>query len=126
MALAALTPAPAGAVGRTYVTDDCFHVRVRPRSIMFACADGGYYVDHLRWSRWRVQRAAGNGLFHQNDCVPNCAGGSFHHREGTITLMGRLRCPDIDRFVFARAVVVYDRPLLGRKTTRFRLFCPLG
>lgn len=124
--LAVLVPAPAGAREPTTVADDCYHVDVRPRSILFACADGGYYVTHLDWRRWRARRADGLGLFHQNDCTPNCAGGTFHNRRGTISLRHRLWCPDVGRYVYRRAVITYRRPLLGRAHTRFRLFCPLG
>jgi hypothetical protein len=120
-----LVPTTAVARPRTYVTSDCAHARIRPDGIMFACADGGYFVRRLEWSTWRVRTAVARGLFHQNDCQPSCAGGTFHNRRGELRLIGRRWCPDIDRFVFRRAVVDYDRPLLGARTTRFPLFCPL-
>lgn len=34
----------AGARGRTLVTNNCLHLRYKPRYILFACADGGFYV----------------------------------------------------------------------------------
>jgi len=109
----------------TYVTDDCYHVRVRPDSIMFACADAGYTVTRLDWSTWRARTAVGRGVFHLNDCDPDCADGTYHRRRGQITMSGRRWCPDIDKYVFRRARVEYDHPLLDRSTTRFPLFCPL-
>jgi hypothetical protein len=113
------------ALGATvFLTNDCVHVRVRPRRIMFACADGNYFVKRLEWSRWRMWRAVGRGVFYLNDCDPNCAEGTFHHRWGKITLRRRLWCPDVGKYVFRRARVVYDRPLLGQTTDRIRLFCP--
>jgi hypothetical protein len=121
----ALAPFQAQAGKRTFTVSDCRHVEIRPVRIMFACADGGYYVNSLEWQRWQLFRAAGRGLFHQNDCLPSCAEGTFHARRGRITLRRRMWCPDANRFVFRHATVVYDRPLLGQAGTSFRLFCPL-
>jgi hypothetical protein len=120
-----LVPTPAQAAMRTFAVSDCQHADIRPDSIMFACADGGYYVTHLEWSTWHQFRARGRGLFHLNDCKPSCAGGTFHSRRGRITLRRRLWCPEEKVYVFRHAIVVYDRALLGRKRTSFRLFCPL-
>jgi hypothetical protein len=110
---------------RTFTVSDCHNLEIRPERIMFACADGGYYVTHLEWQRWRLLGATGRGLFHQNDCRPSCAGGTFHNRRGRITLRRRLWCPGIRAYVYRHATVVYDRPLLGQDRTTFRLFCPL-
>jgi hypothetical protein len=122
--LIGLAPAPSSAASRTYVTNDCRHIRVRPRSIMFACADAGFYVTRLDWQRWLVHRAAGDGVFHRNDCLPDCADGTFRTRHGTIRLRHRLWCPDVGSYVFRRATIVYRHPLLGRSRTAFRLSCP--
>jgi hypothetical protein len=121
----ALAPFQAQAGERTFAVSDCRHVEIRPGRIMFACADGGYYVTSLEWQRWQLFRAAGQGLFHQNDCLPSCVEGTFHARRGRITLRRRMWCPDANRYVFRHATVVYDRPLLGQEGTSFRLFCPL-
>lgn len=119
-----LLPA-AGASRRTAVTHDCLHVAVKPRRIIFACGDGNYWANQLRWRRWRLHRAVGAGVFHQNDCKPSCAEGSFHSAEGTLVLEDRLWCPDVHRYVFRRAHVRYDGALLGKRRTSFRLYCPL-
>ena len=92
---------------------------------MFACADGGYFVTSLEWTGWHRFRATGRGLFHQNDCRPSCAEGTFHSRRGRITMSRRQWCAGVHRYVFRRARVVYVRPLLGRVRTNFRLSCPL-
>ena len=120
-----LVPLQAQAGRRTPTVSDCFHLEIRPERIMFACADGGYYVTHLKWQRWHIFRATGQGLFRQNDCRPSCAEGTFHARRGRITLLRRVWCPDAHGYVFRRARVVYERPLLGQERTSFRLFCPL-
>ena len=88
-----LVPLQAQAGRRTPTVSDCFHLEIRPERIMFACADGGYYVTHLKWQRWHIFRATGQGLFRQNDCRPSCAGGTFHARRGRITLLRRVWCP---------------------------------
>jgi|1185.fasta_scaffold116192_2 hypothetical protein len=116
--------ASAGSRGTT-VTFDCLHVRVRPRAIVFACADGGFFVRGLRWGSWHRSRARARGSFHENDCTPDCARGDFHVRTGTLRLHGRLWCNAIDSYVFRRAIARFDAPLLGRDEQRFRLFCPL-
>jgi hypothetical protein len=97
---------------------------VRPRSIVFACADGGFYVRRLTWSSWRRFRASGRGVFHQNDCRPNCAEGTFHTAAGSIELRRRMVCGQRPRFVFRRVIMVFDHPLLHRDRVSFGLRCP--
>lgn len=123
-----LTTSIAHAGGRhpTYVTFNCRRLRTEPTSIVFACADGGYYVDHLTWTRWHRWEASGFGLFHQNDCRPNCAEGTFHTVWGRLRLRSRERCDRPDAYVFVRARVRYDHRMLGRKRDAFHTAgCPL-
>jgi hypothetical protein len=110
----------------TFVTSNCLRVMVEPPSIMFACGDGGYYVDHLRWKRWHTWRAAAVGLFHLNDCRPSCAGGTFHTEWGRLRLRTRVKCDRPDVFVFDHARVRYRGRLLGNRRESFgNLGCPL-
>ena len=120
-----LSAPPAGARPVTFVTKDCVHVAIRPASIVFACADGNFYADHLRWGFWGVRHARGHGVFHQNDCNPSCAEGHFHERRGRITLRYRRWCPQIHKYVFRRATVHFRRPLLGRTGESFAMYCPV-
>jgi hypothetical protein len=127
LALALLIPANAVAGHRrtTYAMTDCMHLRTSPPEILFACADGNYYVDHLHWTRWHRWKAAGWGLFHQNDCRPSCAEGTFHEEWGWIWLRHRERCTPPGRFVFQHVRVLYVDRLLGRHRTAFgHLGCP--
>ena len=110
---------------RTAITDDCLNVAVRPSSIVFACADGGFLVRHLDWTAWLQNHATARGVFHQNDCHPSCAEGHLHTRGGELRVHGRRWCPDIERYVFRRALIRFDAPLLGRQGMRFGLSCPL-
>jgi hypothetical protein len=98
---------------------------MEPEHIMFACGDGNFYVNHLHWNSWQRLRATARGVFHFNDCTPDCADGTFHTRRGTLVLRYRLWCPKVGRYVFRRAKVTYDRPWRGMRRESFRLFCPL-
>ncbi len=66
--------------------------RVRPASIVVACADANFYVDHIRWSSWRATGATGRGTAHLNDCTPNCAAGHFHAFPITVRLSKVVQC----------------------------------
>jgi hypothetical protein len=122
-----LTPSPALARHRgTFVTYDCLHVKMQPGRIMFACADGNYYARRLHWSMWHVRRAAGSGVFHFNDCKPDCANGTFHTRTGNIRLRNRIWCKRERRYVFNVAHIRYDKPWHhSRRTTVRGIGCPL-
>jgi hypothetical protein len=115
---------PVRAGSSTEVTHDCTHTKVRPHRILFACGDGNFYVTYLRWGRWLTRYARARGVFHFNDCDPNCAEGTFHKRRGKLHLRDRLWCPEQHLFVFRRARVVYRRPRDGQREFRFRLYCP--
>jgi hypothetical protein len=120
------TGADAGHRRTTYAMTDCMHLRTRPSAILFACGDGNFYVDHLSWFRWHPWRATGGGLFHQNDCNPSCAEGTFHTEWGQVWLRNRDRCDPPGRFVFQHVRIVYLGKLLGRHTTSFgHVGCPL-
>jgi hypothetical protein len=65
---------------------------VRPASIVIACGDGNFYVDHLRWSSWGPTVANATGLGHANDCTPYCAAGKFHTYRLSVRLDLRRVC----------------------------------
>ncbi len=66
--------------------------RSRPASIVVACADANFYVDHLTWSSWGARSAVGKGTAHVNDCTPNCAAGHFHTFAARIRLSKVVGC----------------------------------
>ena len=107
----------------TYVTK-CNHTAIKPKAIVFACADGGYYATRLHWGFWGTVHARGRGLFHENDCTPDCADGHFHTRRGHIRLSGRKWCSNVKRWVFRAYLVHYRRPLLGRSEDSGTFPCP--
>ena len=65
---------------------------VRPASIVIACADANFYVDHLHWTAWGSTSAVAKGTAHQNDCKPNCAAGHFHAFPLTVRLSRVVTC----------------------------------
>lgn len=117
LALLVVVAPPAQGGGRrdrTFVLAECGRLRTTPPLIEFGCT-GGLYLDHLTWFRWHRWRAAGGGLFHMNDCRPNCADGTYHTEWGHIWLRNRARCEPSGRFAFQRVRVRYEGRLLGRR-----------
>jgi hypothetical protein len=47
----------------------------KPESILITCADGGIYVEKIKWSTWGQEGATGFGIFSENLCEPSCADG---------------------------------------------------
>lgn len=116
----------ATAGGSTSVSGDCLHTSIRPSSIILACADANWYVKRVRWRTWGVDRAAGRGVFHFNDCIPNCSEGTFHIRHGRIALADRRWCGQAHVWVFTRAAIVYDRAWHGHVRFTAGLACPIS
>ena len=65
---------------------------VRPASIVVACGDANFYVDHIRWQSWGPTGARGTGIAHANDCKPYCAAGHFHTFAATVALSKVVQC----------------------------------
>jgi hypothetical protein len=81
------------AAAAAVVWSGCAHQpQVRPASIVIACADANFYVDHLHWQRWTATGAVGTGIAHRNDCKPNCAAGHFHSSTATVRLSRVVTC----------------------------------
>ena len=59
---------------------------LEPTEIPLACADYNLRLTELTWSSWTAASANGNGTLMQNDCTPDCAGGTFHSYPTTVTL----------------------------------------
>jgi hypothetical protein len=47
----------------------------KPELIFLSCADGGLYVEKIKWSTWTKEGARGIGIFSENLCEPSCAEG---------------------------------------------------
>ena len=57
------------------LTWDCETAVYKPESITITCADGGMFVEKIRWSTWGEEGATGIGIYSENLCEHNCAEG---------------------------------------------------
>jgi hypothetical protein len=57
------------------LTWNCEIPERKPESILITCADGGIYVEKIKWSTWSQDGATGSGIFSENLCEPSCAEG---------------------------------------------------
>jgi hypothetical protein len=90
------------------------HLYKPRKKVILACADANLYVTGLRYSSYGSREAKGSGVFHLNDCTPDCAGGRFHEHGGSIRFFDVVACADGRRY-FARAR--YSFPGRGGKGT---------
>jgi serine/threonine protein kinase len=63
------------------------YMEAKPAKIMVS-GDGSGYVDGLSWSSWGTPRATATGTLRVDDCVPNCAQGTYTGYPATVTLAG--------------------------------------
>jgi hypothetical protein len=88
--------APAGSATRSASMiglPDCLgKPRVKPASVVLACADGNFSVAKLAWTGWGQAFTAGRGTGMVNDCKPNCAAGHFHSYPVILLATGRQNC----------------------------------
>ena len=66
------------------LTWNCELEEHKPEMIFLTCADGGLYVEKIKWSTWTKDGATGSGIFSENLCEPNCAEGQ--RVEATVNL----------------------------------------
>ena len=57
------------------LTWNCELEEHKPELIFLTCADGGLYVEKIKWSTWTKDGATGIGIFSENLCEPSCAEG---------------------------------------------------
>ena len=62
-------------------------MKTEPTQIV-TTGDGSGYVKNLTWSGWGNAQAVGVGVLEVDDCIPNCAQGTFTGHPATITLSG--------------------------------------
>jgi hypothetical protein len=56
-----------------------------PATILLS-GDGSIFVNDLAWTGWGSEGATGHGTLKIDNCVPNCAQGSFKDYEATIVV----------------------------------------
>ena len=66
---------PADLPASKVLTWNCELEEHKPELIFLTCADGGLYVEKIKWSTWTKDGATGSGIFSENLCEPSCAEG---------------------------------------------------
>jgi hypothetical protein len=66
---------PADLPASEVLTWNCELEDHKPELIFLTCADGGLYVEKIKWSAWSKEGATGIGVFSENLCEPSCAEG---------------------------------------------------
>ena len=66
---------PAELPASNVLTWNCELEEHKPELIFLTCADGGLYVEKIKWSTWTKDGATGSGIFSENLCEPSCAEG---------------------------------------------------
>jgi hypothetical protein len=66
---------PADLPGSKVLTWNCEIETQKPELIFLTCADGGLYVEKIKWNTWSKEGATGAGVFSENLCEPSCAEG---------------------------------------------------
>lgn len=83
----------ASGASHTLGLPDCLgRLKVEPRSVVLACADGNFRLQSLQWTGWSESFAAARGTAVANDCRPNCAAGHFHFYPVVAIVSGRQSC----------------------------------
>jgi hypothetical protein len=68
------------------LTWNCEIPEYKPESIMLTCADGGWMVHSITWSKWGIGGAEGTGIFREKLCEPSCAEGEVAEEKVTVKL----------------------------------------
>ena len=70
-----VAPAAASAANPIKGTNGCGDLKVKPRTVVFACADAGLLASHLDWRHWGDRKAKGEGTIYAKTCDPDCTSG---------------------------------------------------
>jgi hypothetical protein len=77
---------PADLPASKVLTWNCELETHKPELIFFTCADGGLYVEKIKWNTWSKEGATGSGIFSENLCEPSCAEGKRVNAPVNLTL----------------------------------------
>jgi hypothetical protein len=77
---------PADLPDSKVLTWNCEIETHKPELIFFTCADGGLYVEKIKWNTWSNEGATGRGVFSENLCEPSCAEGKRVRAPVNLTL----------------------------------------
>src|SRR4051812_33984883 len=68
--------------------------RYKPDEVIVACGDGNFFVVRLEWTKWTRKVASGKGTGKVNDCMPNCAQGTFRSYKVKLIASNPVNCPN--------------------------------
>ena len=68
------------------LTWNCEIPEHKPETIMLTCADGGWMVHSITWSKWGIGGAEGTGIFREKLCEPSCAEGEVAEEKVKVKL----------------------------------------
>jgi len=77
---------PADLPASKVLTWNCELEEHKPELIFLTCADGGLYVEKIKWSTWTKDGATGSGIFSENLCEPSCAEGRREEAQVNLSL----------------------------------------
>lgn len=91
----------------------------RPRNYVLACGDGTDELMKITWASWRRGAAHGHGTEALNDCVPDCAQGTFRDYPVRIVFRGHAAVKGHPRErAYTRYKLTYTAALPGGQPTR--------
>ncbi len=68
------------------LTWNCEIPEHKPETILLTCADGGWMVHSITWSKWGIGGAEGIGIFREKLCEPSCAEGEIAEEKVKVKL----------------------------------------
>ncbi len=68
------------------LTWNCEIPEYKPETILLTCADGGWMVHSITWSKWGIGGAEGTGIFREKLCEPSCAEGEVAEEKVKVQL----------------------------------------
>ena len=81
-----LVAIPATLKDSDVLTWNCEIPEHKPETILLTCADGGWMVHSITWSKWGIGGAEGIGIFREKLCEPNCAEGEVAEEKVKVKL----------------------------------------
>ena len=79
---------PAGVTSDQVYTFECELISQKPETLTTNCADFGEMVYDIKWSKWEIDGAIGEGIYSINECEPSCAEGTRSEKPVSVRLSG--------------------------------------
>jgi len=107
-------PVATAASQRVYFPSHCGNSKFRPSTIVVACGDAGFIIEHIGWSHWGRKSARGSGTAVTKICDPDCASGGIETNPISISVFRVNECKGNGRLQFTRLAYHFGSgPSLG-------------